>query len=107
MRRKGDALSIEHIHGVSPFTNGGDRVAYVFNSQNLISLSRSGLENFARLQNRTEPWFVVFDAPWRLFGRSMVSKRHFQSRKFSFGALSLHNFPCLQACKIFLGEEGY
>jgi len=37
----------------------------------------------------------------------MVNKRHLQSRKFSFGALSLHNFPCLQACKIFLGEEGY
>jgi adenylyl-sulfate reductase (glutathione) len=58
-----DALSNEHINGVSPFTNGGDRVAYVFNSQNLISLSRPGIENFARLENRTEPWFVVFDAP--------------------------------------------
>jgi adenylyl-sulfate reductase (glutathione) len=62
-----DALSNEHINGVSPFTNGGDRVAYVFNSQNLISLSRPGIENFARLENRTEPWFVVFDAPWRRF----------------------------------------
>ncbi|KAJ6941217.1 hypothetical protein NC651_007111, partial [Populus alba x Populus x berolinensis] len=64
-----DALSNEHINGVSPFTDGGDQVAYVFNSQNLISLSRPGLENFARLQNRTEPWFVVFDAPWRRFSR--------------------------------------
>ncbi|KAL9397563.1 hypothetical protein Peur_011816 [Populus x canadensis] len=44
-----DALSNEHINGVAPFTNG-DRVAHVFNSQNLISLSRPGIENFARLE---------------------------------------------------------
>ncbi|KAL3604868.1 hypothetical protein D5086_005727 [Populus alba] len=33
------------------------------------SVSRPGIENFARLENRTEPWFVVFDAPWRRFSR--------------------------------------
>ncbi|KAB2605991.1 5'-adenylylsulfate reductase 3 [Pyrus ussuriensis x Pyrus communis] len=36
----------------------------IFNSKNLVSLSRTGIENLARLENRSEPWRLVLYAPW-------------------------------------------
>lgn len=39
----------------------------LFNSQNLVSLSRNGVENLVGLQHRKEPWIVVLYAPWCLF----------------------------------------
>ncbi|XVE87768.1 hypothetical protein DITRI_Ditri19aG0014300 [Diplodiscus trichospermus] len=43
----------------------------IFNSQSLITLSREGIENLARLENRKEPWLVVLYAPWCPFCQAM------------------------------------
>ncbi|KAM0997467.1 hypothetical protein ACFX2I_007331 [Malus domestica] len=52
-------------------TNGSANVPDIFNSKNLVSLSRTGIENLARLENRSEPWLVVLYAPWCHFSRAM------------------------------------
>lgn len=51
-----DAQISEHINGVVSFTNVNDPIADVFNSQNLTSLSRAGVEILGTLENRSEPW---------------------------------------------------
>jgi len=51
-----DAQISEHINGVVSFTNVNDPIADVFNSQNLTSLSRAGMEILGTLENRSEPW---------------------------------------------------
>ncbi|OMO76826.1 Phosphoadenosine phosphosulfate reductase [Corchorus capsularis] len=43
----------------------------LFNSQNLVTLSRAGIENLAKLENRKEPWLVVLYAPWCQFCQGM------------------------------------
>lgn len=43
----------------------------IFNTQNLVTLSRAGIENLARLENRKEPWIVVLYAPWCPFCQAM------------------------------------
>ncbi|OMO64817.1 Thioredoxin-independent 5'-adenylylsulfate reductase [Corchorus olitorius] len=43
----------------------------LFNSQNLVTLSRAGIENLAKLGNRKEPWLVVLYAPWCQFCQGM------------------------------------
>ncbi|XP_059444363.1 5'-adenylylsulfate reductase 1, chloroplastic-like isoform X1 [Corylus avellana] len=43
----------------------------IFNSQNLVTLSRAGIENLAGLKNRREPWLVVLYAPWCRFCQAM------------------------------------
>ncbi|XP_062088329.1 5'-adenylylsulfate reductase 3, chloroplastic-like [Humulus lupulus] len=43
----------------------------IFESQNLVTLSRSGIENLAKLENRKEPWLVVMYAPWCPFCQAM------------------------------------
>ncbi|KAE8689697.1 putative 5'-adenylylsulfate reductase 1 [Hibiscus syriacus] len=47
--------------------NGTATRSDIFNSQSLVTLSRAGIENLARLENRKEPWLVVLYAPWCRF----------------------------------------
>ncbi|CAL0334595.1 unnamed protein product [Lupinus luteus] len=51
--------------------NGHAAVADIFNTQNVVSLSRPGIENLAKLENRQEPWLVVLYAPWCPFCQAM------------------------------------
>ncbi|XVF87751.1 hypothetical protein PTKIN_Ptkin18bG0145500 [Pterospermum kingtungense] len=44
--------------------NGAATQSDIFNSQNLVTLSRTGVENLTRLESRKEPWLVVLYAPW-------------------------------------------
>ncbi|CAO2823650.1 unnamed protein product [Amaranthus hypochondriacus] len=46
-------------------------VAELFESPNLVSLSRAGIENLMRLENRKDPWIVVLYAPWCQFCQGM------------------------------------
>jgi adenylyl-sulfate reductase (glutathione) len=43
----------------------------LFESQNLVSLSRNGIENLLKLDSRREPWIVVLYAPWCQFCQGM------------------------------------
>ncbi|KAJ0081225.1 hypothetical protein Patl1_10004 [Pistacia atlantica] len=51
--------------------NGASAVNDIFNSQNLVNLTRTGVENLARMVNRQEPWIVVLYAPWCQFCQAM------------------------------------
>jgi adenylyl-sulfate reductase (glutathione) len=54
-------------------TNGNGSVstlndtADIFDTKNIVNLSRSGIENLLRLEKRAEPWIVVLYAPWCQF----------------------------------------
>lgn len=39
----------------------------IFTTQAVVPLSRPGIENLVRLENRKEPWLVVLYAPWCRF----------------------------------------
>ncbi|KAM6585710.1 hypothetical protein CsatB_012712 [Cannabis sativa] len=43
----------------------------ILESSNLVTLSRSGIENLTKLENRKEPWLVVMYAPWCPFCQAM------------------------------------
>ncbi|KAK2644511.1 hypothetical protein Ddye_019706 [Dipteronia dyeriana] len=64
--------NIKQEDGVQLNGNGAaPAAADIFNSQNLVTLSRTGIENLARLENRQEPWLVVLYAPWCQFCQAM------------------------------------
>ncbi|XP_044496876.1 5'-adenylylsulfate reductase 1, chloroplastic-like [Mangifera indica] len=60
--------SAAQVHGNK---NGSSAVSDIFNSQNLVNLTRTGVENLARMGNRQEPWIVVLYAPWCQFCQAM------------------------------------
>uniref|UniRef100_A0A1D1XL14 adenylyl-sulfate reductase (glutathione) n=1 Tax=Anthurium amnicola TaxID=1678845 RepID=A0A1D1XL14_9ARAE len=43
----------------------------IFGTQAIVSLSRPGIENLLKLENRREPWLVVLYAPWCRFCQAM------------------------------------
>ncbi|XP_030533370.1 5'-adenylylsulfate reductase 3, chloroplastic-like isoform X1 [Rhodamnia argentea] len=51
--------------------NGSADVADLFDTQDLVTLSRPGIENLLKLENRKEPWLVVCYAPWCRFCQAM------------------------------------
>ncbi|KAK4858693.1 hypothetical protein QYF36_020568 [Acer negundo] len=64
--------NIKQEDGVQLNGNGAaPAAADIFNSQNLVTLSRTGIENLARLENRQEPWLVVLYAPWCQFCQAL------------------------------------
>lgn len=44
--------------------NGSTTVADLFVNQNVVNLSRPGIENLVKMEDRKEPWLVVIYAPW-------------------------------------------
>ncbi|CAN1222568.1 5'-adenylylsulfate reductase 3, chloroplastic [Linum grandiflorum] len=53
--------------------NGNGGVADIFKSENLVGLSRVGMENLLRLEKRKEAWIVVLYAPWCQYCQAMES----------------------------------
>ncbi|WOG85331.1 hypothetical protein DCAR_0104519 [Daucus carota subsp. sativus] len=51
--------------------NGEATVTDIFNSQHVVSLSRQGIENLIKLEDRKETWLVVLYAPWCQFCQAM------------------------------------
>ncbi|KAJ1427184.1 Thioredoxin-like superfamily [Sesbania bispinosa] len=51
--------------------NGTATVADIFNTQNVVNMSRTGIENLTKLENRKEPWLVVLYAPWCPYCQAM------------------------------------
>ncbi|XP_047321191.1 5'-adenylylsulfate reductase 2, chloroplastic-like isoform X2 [Impatiens glandulifera] len=60
-------------NGVAQAEGGGGTVtdADLFDTKNVVTLSRSGIENLSKLQERKEPWIVVLYAPWCRFCQGM------------------------------------
>ncbi|BBH02005.1 APS reductase 3, partial [Prunus dulcis] len=69
--KKDEALHLNGNGNEISATNGSANVPDIFNSKNLVSLSRTGIENLTRLENRSEPWLVVLYAPWCRFCQAM------------------------------------
>ncbi|PUZ72196.1 hypothetical protein GQ55_2G374100 [Panicum hallii var. hallii] len=51
--------------------NGAAGAPDIFESPAVVSLTRAGIENLLRLENRAEPWLVVLYAPWCPFCQAM------------------------------------
>ncbi|KAF3788356.1 5'-adenylylsulfate reductase 3 [Nymphaea thermarum] len=55
----------------SAAANGSAAPSDIFNSKSVVSLSRAGIENLMKVENRREPWLVVLYAPWCRFCQAM------------------------------------
>jgi adenylyl-sulfate reductase (glutathione) len=51
--------------------NGSAGAPDIFESPAVVSLTRTGIQNLLRLENRAEPWLVVLYAPWCPFCQAM------------------------------------
>ncbi|XP_074307493.1 5'-adenylylsulfate reductase 1, chloroplastic-like [Silene latifolia] len=67
-------------------------VADIFESENLVNLSRSGIENLLRLEDRRDPWIVVLYAPWCQFCQGMEASYLELADKFAGSGVKVGKF---------------
>ncbi|XP_071707247.1 5'-adenylylsulfate reductase 1, chloroplastic-like [Rutidosis leptorrhynchoides] len=51
--------------------NVNNIVSDIFNSNDIVSLTRPGMENLVKMEDRKDPWIVVLYAPWCQFCQAM------------------------------------
>ncbi|KAL1537318.1 aspartic proteinase precursor [Salvia divinorum] len=60
-----------NVNGSAVHPNGTTPHADLFSSENVVSLSRRGIENLLKLEKRSEAWVAVVYAPWCVFCQAM------------------------------------
>ncbi|KAK3021718.1 hypothetical protein RJ639_046064 [Escallonia herrerae] len=64
----------ENVNGTgngAVHANGSATEADIFTTQSVVTLSRPGIENLVKMEERKEPWLVVLYAPWCRFCQAM------------------------------------
>lgn len=66
-------LKEESVNGNGIVNGNGNAnsVADIFESQNVVNLSRTGIENLVKMEDRKDAWMVVLYAPWCPFCQAM------------------------------------
>ncbi|KAL5583617.1 hypothetical protein UlMin_016059 [Ulmus minor] len=86
-------------------TNGHASVADIFNSPNLLALSRPSIERLARLENRKQPWLVVLYAPWCRFCKAMEESYIEVAEKLAGSGVKVAKFRADGDQKAFAQQE--
>ncbi|KAK3039693.1 hypothetical protein RJ639_027034 [Escallonia herrerae] len=64
----------ENVNGTgngAVHANGSAAEPDIFTTQSVVTLSRPGIENLVKMEERKEPWLVVLYAPWCRFCQAM------------------------------------
>jgi adenylyl-sulfate reductase (glutathione) len=64
----------------------------IFQSQAIVNLTRPGIENLLRLENRTEPWLTVLYAPWCPYCQAMEAPYVELAEKLSGSGIKVAKF---------------
>ncbi|KAJ3705342.1 hypothetical protein LUZ61_009047 [Rhynchospora tenuis] len=76
-------------NGSASTVNG---TADIFETKNIVNLSRPGIENLLRLEQRAEPWIVVLYAPWCPFCQGMEASYVELAEKLSGSGVKVAKF---------------
>ncbi|XP_010929469.1 5'-adenylylsulfate reductase 1, chloroplastic [Elaeis guineensis] len=76
------AAAVNSVHGIPD----------IFETQAIVNLSRPGIDNLLRLENRREPWLVVLYAPWCRFCQGMEASYVELAEKLSGTGIKVGKF---------------
>lgn len=85
--------------------NGSATHADIFQTKNVVSLSRPGIENLLKLEDRREPWLVVLYAPWCQFCQAMEGSYVELAEKLAGSGVKVGKFRADGEQKAFAQQE--
>lgn len=94
----GDTNGAVHANGTTTHPD-------LFNTQNVVNLSRPGIENLLKLENRKESWLVVLYAPWCPFCQAMEGSYVDLAEKLSGSGIKVAKFKADGGEKAFAQKE--
>ncbi|XAR65658.1 Adenylyl-sulfate reductase (thioredoxin) [Bertholletia excelsa] len=77
----------------------------IFQAQNIVTLSRPGIENLLKLEDRREPWLVVLYAPWCQFCQAMEGSYIELAKKLAGTSVKVGKFRADGEQKPFAQQE--
>ncbi|XP_059662386.1 5'-adenylylsulfate reductase 3, chloroplastic-like [Cornus florida] len=86
-------------------TNGTAPIADLFDTQNVVTLNRTGMENLVKLEDRKEPWLVVLYAPWCQFCQAMEGSYVELAEKLAGSGVKVGKFRADGEQKAFAQKE--
>ncbi|KAK4421344.1 5'-adenylylsulfate reductase 1, chloroplastic [Sesamum alatum] len=92
-------------NGNAVHANGSATIPDLFTTQNVITLSRPGIENLLKLENRKESWLVVLYAPWCQFCQAMEGSYVELAEKLAGSGLKVAKFKADEEEKAFAQQE--
>ncbi|KAH9611737.1 hypothetical protein KSS87_004696 [Heliosperma pusillum] len=98
-------LKNEGSEAVNGSVQANGEVADIFESPNLVNLSRSGIENLLRLEDRRDPWIVVLYAPWCQFCQGMEASYLELAEKLAGSGVKVGKFRADDDQKAFAKSE--
>ncbi|SPT17555.1 unnamed protein product [Triticum aestivum] len=78
--------------GVNGNGSAEARAPDIFQSQAIVNLTRPGIENLLRLENRAEPWLTVLYAPWCPYCQAMEASYVELAEKLSGSGIKVAKF---------------
>ncbi|KAG8365396.1 hypothetical protein BUALT_Bualt18G0100300 [Buddleja alternifolia] len=85
--------------------NGTATHADLFTTQSIVNLSRPGIENLLKLENRKETWIVVLYAPWCQFCQAMEGSYVELAEKLAGSGVKVAKFRADGEEKAFAQQE--
>ncbi|XP_060191679.1 5'-adenylylsulfate reductase 1, chloroplastic-like [Lycium barbarum] len=86
-------------------TNGTATVADIFDTKDIVTLSKPGVENLLKLEDRREPWLVVLYAPWCQFCQAMEGSYVELAEKLAGSGVKVGKFRADGEQKAFAQQE--
>ncbi|XP_015066165.1 5'-adenylylsulfate reductase 3, chloroplastic-like [Solanum pennellii] len=94
----------ETVNGAAQ-TNGTATVADIFDTKDIVTLSKPGVENLLKLEDRREPWLVVLYAPWCQFCQAMEGSYVELAEKLAGSGVKVGKFRADGDQKAFAQQE--
>ncbi|KAM7525239.1 hypothetical protein LguiA_015141 [Lonicera macranthoides] len=94
----------ENVNG-SVHANGAAAVEDIFDTKNVVALSRTGVENLVKMVDRKEPWLVVLYAPWCGFCQAMEESYVELAEKLAGSGVKVGKFRADGDQKAFAQQE--
>ncbi|KVI09409.1 5'-adenylylsulfate reductase 1, chloroplastic-like [Cynara cardunculus var. scolymus] len=77
----------------------------IFESQNIVNLTRPGIENLVKMEDRKEPWMVVLYAPWCPFCQAMEASYNELADKLAGSGVKVGKFQADGDQKAYAKQE--
>lgn len=94
----------ESVNGAAQ-TNGTATAADIFDTKDIVTLSKPGVENLLKLEDRREPWLVVLYAPWCQFCQAMEGSYVELAEKLAGSGVKVGKFRADGEQKAFAQQE--
>ncbi|KAI3689456.1 hypothetical protein L2E82_47413 [Cichorium intybus] len=98
-------LKEESVNGNGNGNGNGNSAADIFESQNVVNLTRTEIENLVKMEDLKDVWMVVLYAPWCLFCQAMEASYVELADKLSGSGVKVGKFRADGDQKSFAKQE--